>query len=152
MSEFLFLDPGRLVDGDLELVLVERIAAVPRRGLVPAYKFEMQHTVQGTPMGRLDLRVGDTEDLRLYAGHIGYGVFEPYRGHHYAARSCRLVLPLARRHGLDAVWITCNPDNIASQRTCERVGATFVEVVDVPKRLDMYKRGEREKCRYRIDL
>ena len=35
----------------------------------------------------------------------------------------RLLLPLARRHGLQTVWITCNPDNWASRRTCELAGA-----------------------------
>jgi tagatose 1,6-diphosphate aldolase len=61
-------------------------------------------------------------------------------------------MPLARRHGLYALWITCNPENVASRRTCELTGAEFVEIVDLPPESDMYERGERRKCRYRLDL
>jgi tagatose 1,6-diphosphate aldolase len=62
-----------------------------------------------------------------------------------------LLLPLARSHGLMTIWITCNPDNFASRRTCELAGATLVEIVDLPEDNDMYQRGERQKCRYRLD-
>jgi tagatose 1,6-diphosphate aldolase len=63
-----------------------------------------------------------------------------------------LLLPLARRHGLKDLWITCNPDNLASRRTCELAGAEFVEIVDLPANSGMYRRGDRQKCRYRLDL
>jgi tagatose 1,6-diphosphate aldolase len=106
----------------------------------------------GVIAGRIDLRVGDTEHLRYYAGQIGYGVEPLHRGHPYAARAVRLLMPLARRHGLAELWITCNPDNIASRRTCELAGAEFVEIVDLPPDNDMYRRGERQKCRYRLAL
>jgi len=148
---FEFIDPGKLVDGDLELVLAGRFPGDPGRGWAPAYHFQMVHAADGTPLGRIDLRVGNTHDIVMYAGHIGYEVAPEHRGHHYAARACRLLLPLARRHGLRTVWITCNPDNWASRRTCELAGATFVEIVDLPEDNDLWRRGERQKCRYRID-
>ena len=89
----------------------------------------------------------------MYAGHIGYGVNQEYRGNRYAARSCQLILPLAKRHGINPIWITCNPDNIASRRTCEIAGAKFVEIVEIPKKFYyLYKKADRLKCRYRIDL
>ena len=88
----------------------------------------------------------------MYGGHIGYGVLPRYRGHRYAARACKLLFPLARRHGLNPLWITCNPDNIASRRTCELAGGKLVEIVDLPEDIDMYQAGERQKCRYRFDL
>jgi tagatose 1,6-diphosphate aldolase len=50
------------------------------------------------------------------------------------------------------LWITCNPENIASRRTCEAAGADFVEIVDLPSDIDMYQEGERQKCRYRLKL
>ena len=88
----------------------------------------------------------------MYAGHIGYNVVRKHRGHRYAARACKLLLPLAASHGLKTIWITCNPDNLASRRTCEILGATMVEIVDIPTDCEMYARGERRKCRYRLDL
>lgn len=149
---FSFRDPGKLVDGDLELVLTARDPGDPARDWAPTYKFRMVHTATGEDMGRIDLRIGNPHHLVMYGGHIGYGVDPEHRGHHYAARACRLLLPLARSHGLKNLWITCNPDNWASRRTCELAGAQFVEIVDLPEDSDMYARGERQKCRYRLDL
>jgi tagatose 1,6-diphosphate aldolase len=102
--------------------------------------------------GTISLRIGNTADLELYAGHVGYGVYPPARGHHYAERACRLLLPIARAHGLRRLWITCNPDNYASRRTCERLGARFADVVAVPASHPLFQRGDKEKCRYWIDL
>lgn len=147
-----FTDPGTLVDGELELILVEKYTGNPRLNFAPAYRFKMVHTYDGREIGRIDLRVGNTEDLRMYAGHIGYRVKEAHRGHRYAARAVRLLLPLARHHELGTLWITCNPDNVASRRTCELAGLTFVEIVKLPPGSDMYQRGDREKCRYKLAL
>lgn len=149
---FRFHDPGKLVDGDLELVLAERYPGDPARGLVPAYRFKMTLVGQKEDIGRIELRVGNTDTLVLYAGHIGYGIHPRHRGHRYAASACRLLQPLARRHGLTPLWITCNPDNIASRRTCELAGAKLIEIVDLPEESELYRRGDRQKCRYRLDL
>ena len=144
------LDVPKLVDGELELYLVERSEADPRRDYVPAYRFEMR--VGGEVAGSISLRVGNTRNLELYGGHIGYGVELAFRGRHFAARACKLVFDLARRHGMTTLWITCNPENVASRRTCELVGGELVDIVDLPPDIDMYKEGERQKCRYRIRL
>ncbi len=148
----IFHDPGRLVDGDLELALVGRDPGDEAKGLVPQYRFEMRHPASREKLGAINLRISNIPVIVLYAGHIGYSVAPLYRGHHYAARSCRLLLPLAERHGLNPLWITCNPDNYASRRTCELVGGQMVEIVDLPEDNEMYQRGEQQKCRYRIDL
>ena len=149
---FQFHDPGKLIDDDLELILDERYPGDPAIDHVPTYKFKMTRTGRHEEVGRIDLRIGNPRHLVMYGGHIGYRVHAKYRGHHYAARACRLLLPLARRHGLQTLWITCNPDNFASRRTCELAGAQFVEIVDLPEDTDMYREGERQKCRYRIVL
>ena len=151
-NSFLFQEPGSLVDGDLQLVLTDRFPGDPMRDYVPAYRFAMCVAEGAERAGYIELRVGNTPDLLLYAGHIGYRVEPPFRGRHYAARSCRLILPLARHHGLDPLWITCNPDNIASRKTLELTGAQFVEIVPIPRQHEMYRDGERAKCRYRLDL
>ncbi|MBN2002344.1 MAG: GNAT family N-acetyltransferase [Anaerolineae bacterium] len=107
---------------------------------------------QDVDAGAIHLRVGGARHIVMYAGHIAYHVTPEYRGHHYASRACRLLLPLARLHGLNPLWITCNPDNFASRRTCELAGAQFVEIVYLPEDTDMYQEGERQKCRYRLDV
>lgn len=149
-DDFKFLDPGQLVDGELELALVELTPGDPARDWVPVYSFEMR--VDGRKVGDLSLRIGNIPRVAVYGGHMGYNVDPEYRGHHYAERACRLVLSLAKLHGLETIWITCNPDNMPSRRTCERLGGVLVEIIDLPEDNDMYQEGERQKCRYRIDL
>jgi tagatose 1,6-diphosphate aldolase len=104
----------------------------------------------GEAVGRVSLRVGNTDFLRLYAGHIGYDVAEAHRGNRFAARAVALLVPLARRHGLEELWITCNPENTASWRTCEILGAEYVETVPTPEDTEMFKRGSTHKRRYRL--
>lgn len=140
------------VDDDLTLVVARRSPANIAMNIVPAYVFEMRHTITGQRMGQIDLRLGDTYNLRMYGGQIGYGVDPAFRGAHYAARSVKLLLPLARKHGFKELWITCNPDNWASRRSCELAGAELIEIVPVPENLDLYQEGDREKCRYLIRL
>lgn len=149
---FPFPLPETFREGDLTLKLLVSSPGSDRQGLVPFYKFQMLADGCAKPAGNISLRIGDTDDLVLYFGHIGYGVEPAHRGRRYAARASRLLLPLARAHGLETLWITCNPDNLGSRRTCEILGATMVEIVDVPKRTDLYRQGDRQKCRYRLDI
>ena len=142
----------------LKLAPNGRERANPARGRVPSYSFWMRlNQVDGyrppVPMGgSISLRISDSRDVELYFGHLGYNVFPPARGRHLAERACRLLIPLATSHGLEQLWITCNPDNIASRRTCERLGARYVETVDLPRNNVLYQRGERQKCRYCLPL
>ena len=62
----------------------------------------------------------------------------------------RLLLPVAWANGLPEVVITCNPDNLPSIRTCERLGAQFQGNVPLPPTTDMAIRGEKSKNRYVI--
>lgn len=146
------LIPGTLVDGDLVLVLSQDTFSHRSNYEYLTYRFKMINKEDKQEIGRIDLRVGNSENLVMYLGHIGYHVHPEHRGNHYAARATRLLLDLARKNGMEVIWITCNPDNTASMRTCELAGATFIEVVDVPRDSDFYRAGEYRKCRYRIDL
>jgi predicted acetyltransferase len=58
----------------------------------------------------------------------------------------------ARPHGLDPLWITCDPANSASQRTINLVGARFVEIVDLPPDCVIYRDGKRRKMRFVLPL
>ncbi|MEI6340092.1 MAG: GNAT family N-acetyltransferase [Verrucomicrobiota bacterium] len=127
------------------------IPADPVKRYVPAYEFEMRRPGKAAGMGMIRLRIGSAPTLR-YAGHIGYEVKSRFRGHRYAARSCRLLLPLAREHGLKAVWLTVDPKNFASQKTCEILGAQWIETVRIPKTHEMYSLGARHRRRYKVEL
>ena len=87
-----------------------------------------------------------------YAGQVGYVVEPAHRGHRYAERACRLIMPLAKRHGMDSLWITCQPDNMASRRTLERLGAECVGIFDVPPAYPLDAGAERRKMCFRLAL
>lgn len=146
--EFLEMD---LRDEEIFLKECMLIEGNPKKGWVPAYRFLICRVADGVEMGRCDLRVGHDRGT-YYAGNIGYEVAEPFRGRHYAARACRLLLLLAARHEMGYVILTCNPDNIPSRKTCEAIGCSLQEIVKLPEDNEMYRRGEREKCIYKLEL
>lgn len=149
MNTELYRD-ARLKNEEIQLVL-ERIAeGNTEKAWVPAYHFAICD-LQGTKMGMCDLRIGHN-DLLYYGGNIGYRIEEEYRGHHYAGKACLLLLELARKHNLEYLIITCNPDNYPSRKTCEFAGGKLVEIVEVPEGNDMRERGETEKCIYKFEL
>lgn len=151
-ESFTFLPAIDLKDSLLELVLLECQSAEASVWRVPAYIFHIQLRATAEIIGRLSLRIGTEEQLK-YSGHIGYEIDPAHRGNHFAERAARLVLPIARRHGLVEILITCNPDNPASQRTIERLGATYIETVDVPDDYPMPAGAIRQKrrCRFKLD-
>lgn len=118
----------------------------------PAYHFFMRllHDDPQPFAGGCNLRLADTENVRRYIGHVGYHVFPPCRGRRYAARSVKLLLPLARRHGIDPLVITANPENAASRRSIEHAGGRFVEIVDLPRNHPLRRVGECQKARYEL--
>ena len=67
-------------------------------------------------VGYCDLRFGMNEIL-YYAGNIGYRIYFPYQGNHYAREAAGLLLNLAaEEYGMEQVLITCSPDNHASRK------------------------------------
>ena len=66
---------------------------------VPAYFFRMLLGLGRSEVGNINLRVGSTLHIELYAGRVGFAVHPAYRGNRYASRSLRLLTPLARELG-----------------------------------------------------
>lgn len=137
-APFAFRDPGPLTDGELSLVIDYRSPSDPARGWIPTYHFGLR--VEGRRIGGIELRVDHGGALDHSTGHVGYFVEPAWRGRGFAARAGLLLLPLARAHGLRRLWLLCDADNLASRRTCERLGAVLVPA-DTPA-----------ACRYRLDL
>ncbi|MFN8513178.1 MAG: GNAT family N-acetyltransferase [Chloroflexia bacterium] len=73
-------------------------------------------------IGRISLRHELNDQLRRLGGHIGYEIRPSRRRQGYGTAILGLVLPKAREHGLTSVLITCDADNIASQRIIEQHG------------------------------
>lgn len=138
--------PDDLHSGDVWLRLDRVVPGVPSLGHVPYYHFRIL-VADGADVGHINFRVGDTDHVRSFAGHIGFGVLESCRGHGYAFQACNAIAPLVRSI-VETVIITCDPENIASIRTIERLGATFIDEVAVPPNDPHYEQGSRFKRRY----
>jgi tagatose 1,6-diphosphate aldolase len=138
--------PPHLSYGDATLRFSHVGAGDPGRGLVPFYHYRI--VVAELDVGHINFRVGDTEHVRLCAGHIGYGVSESFRGHGYAFQACRALASFVRTVSPDVI-ITADPDNYASLRTIERLGAVFLDEIEVPEHDPHYAHGSRVKRRYR---
>ena len=138
--------------GDVTLALHE-IKPPPGdsgQGFVPYYHFRIILR-EGSDAGYINFRVGDTRHITLCAGHIGFELREEFRGWGYAFQACRALETFVRTI-YSSVILTCNPTNVASRRTIERLGAEFLEEIDVPVDDPMYSKGTRKKLRYRWAL
>jgi RimJ/RimL family protein N-acetyltransferase len=115
------------------------------RGFSPSYHFRI--TTGGVDVGHINLRVGDTAHVTGCAGHIGFEIAAAFRGRRYALSACHALAPFARSLR-DEVTITCDPENAASRRTIELLGAKFLDEVSVPPHDPHYARGSTRKLRF----
>ncbi|MFK3889071.1 GNAT family N-acetyltransferase [Sphingomonas sp. NPDC079357] len=134
----------------VELRWTGRSDADPLKGWVPTEEFAI--VAAGVEVGAIVLRLGDTEPLRRYGGQVGYRVAPEHQRRDYATAALRLLMPIAVTHGFSSLWITCRPANLASRRVLEKAGARFMEVVETPADSDLFARGDREMCRYMLEL
>ena len=130
----------------IHLVCLAKNPAIPEKKYVPAYDFAI---CKGSEkIGEINLRIGyggfgPDESSLYYGGQIGYGIDEQHRGNGYAVRACRLLLPVAKAHGMTKLLITNNITNTASRRVCEKLGLRFVRTVRLPEWTDLYRDGQR---------
>jgi len=147
----MFLDTSDLIDGEIYLYLYRTAGENQQKGYVPAYYFKIVRCEDGIEVGQCDLRIGHNYNTK-YGGNIGYEIYEPFRGNHYAAKACKLLFELARKHNMKELIITCSPENTASRKTCEYAGAKFLGIIDVPEWHELYKDGQRKTCQYVVRL
>jgi len=139
--------PDTLVCGQVTLRFVELVPGDAEEDLVPSYHFRILLT-DDKDVGHINFLIGDTGHIRNCAGHIGFAIHEAHRGHGYARLACQAIARFVRTI-YDDVLITCNPDNHASRRTIERLGAEFIDEVNVSA-ADAHENPQaRRKRRYR---
>lgn len=141
-SEFDFL-----TDKEIDLIIFQNCPPNLFKGYVPKYKFNIVLHNSKTIIGKIDIRIGYNENI-YYGGNIGYEIYKDFQGHSYAAKACKLIKNVALSYNLNKLLITCNPDNYPSKRTCDKIGAKYIKTVNLPRYIDMYQEGEREKCIY----
>lgn len=138
-------------DGEIQLVCRRMLRAVPEKNYVANYIFDIKFYKGLFNIGKLHFKVGFNKSV-YYSGHIGYRVYQEYRGNSYSAKACLLIKNIAKRLGFKNVLITNNPNNIASRRTCEKIGADLIRIVDIPQQHELYQSGERKTCIYQWKL
>lgn len=101
--------------------------------------------VEEVVVGRVSIRYELNDYLYRFGGHVGYAVAPSFRRKGYATEILRQTLPIARSVGLKRILITCDDDNVASQRVIGVNGGVLENVV--------WEEGLRvPKRRYWIDL
>lgn len=139
-------------DGEIDLVEMYKVKGDEFNGFCPTVYYEIRLKEINKKVGRCDLRIGMDSEL-YYAGNIGYSVAKQYRGNRYAYKACRILFDIAKdKYKMDELIITCNPDNLASRRTCELLCGELVEIVDVPIGHWLRSQGDYQKCIYRYKL
>jgi predicted acetyltransferase len=118
---------------------------------VKAYLFNIVLIDSQEVVGHCDLRLLDNEE-NYYAGHIGYMVYMPYRGHNYAFRAGRLLLSLALSLKRRRLYITCSPENLVSYHIIEKLGGKYLRTVDVPVGHYLHQQNEPVKCIFEVRL
>lgn len=134
-------------DGPMTLRLREKDPG--DRIQIPFYYYDI--CVRNVPVGRISIRIGYNFHTD-YNGHMGYEIDPEFQGHGYAGQACRLVLEVARFHGMPSVFITCEEDNAPSIRTIEKLGGELLDTVDVPKEYFGWYEGIKPHRIYRVGL
>ncbi|MCL2202791.1 MAG: GNAT family N-acetyltransferase [Defluviitaleaceae bacterium] len=139
-----FITVPALSDEEIFLVCTQKYTN-PEKKHVPAYHFAI--CKGGEKIGNIGLRIGYGGGPRnqnlYYGGQIGYDIDEAHRGNGYAARACRLLIPVAQTHQMHTLLITNDITNPASMRVCEKLGATLIRTAPLPPWHDLFREGQR---------
>lgn len=137
-------------DEEIELTLTGALEN-GLRGVRESYVFDIHLRDRRGAIGYISLRVGESPEL-YYLGHIGYRIEEPWRGHGYAGKALKLLIPLIRQEGLFHPVITTDVDNLPSRQTCLKLGCVLERIAPVPPEHRALCMGSEHKCRYLLLL
>ena len=113
------------------------------KGLVPSSTYLGIREKDNYIVGMIDIRHYLNEYLTQVGGHIGYGVRKTERNKGYAKQMLKLALEKCKELKIKKVLITCNEDNIASEKVILSANAKLEDIRNVD--------GENKK-RFWIDL
>ena len=88
-------------------------------------------------VGTINIRWNLNEEMLKFAGHIGYGIRPTERRKGYNKLNLYMGLKEEQKLGLDRVMVSCNVDNIGSNKTIQALGGilerTEVDPIDNEK-------------------
>ena len=113
------------------------------KGLVPSSTYLAVREKDNYIVGMIDIRHYLNEYLTQVGGNIGYGVRKTERNKGYAKQMLKLALEKCKELKIKKVLITCDEDNIASEKVILSANAKLEDIRNVD--------GENKK-RFWIDL
>lgn len=90
-------------------------------------------------IGRVAIRHALNENLQEYGGHIGYYIRPTKRKMGYGTAALPLALAEAKKLGISRVLVTCDDDNVASQKVIQRAGGVLQDIIETPLNPDKKK-------------
>lgn len=101
----------------------EESEKITEEGFVPsALYFLVDHD---RILGAIHLRFYLNDFLLNHGGHIGYGVHPDERQKGYADLMMTLIRPILEAHDLNRILLTCDEDNIGSNKTIIKHGGVL---------------------------
>lgn len=99
---------------------------------VPSHTYLAVRHSDCSIVGVIDLRHHiDHPILGTWGGHCGYTVRPSERRKGYAKEMLRLNIRNAKELGIGKLLVTCNPDNVASEKTILANGGVYEKSIDV---------------------
>jgi predicted acetyltransferase len=138
--------PTDLGSGPIRIRFKETVPGNAMLGLVLAHCFKV-FEINGNEVGHINFRIGETRHVTMVAGHVGYAINSEYRGSSFSYYACIALAPFIRLY-YDRIILTVDPDNTPSIRIIEKLGAIFINEIDVPLDDPAYAKGARRKKRY----
>ena len=98
------------------------------KGLVPSSTYLGVREKDNYIVGMIDIRHYLNEYLTQVGGNIGYSVRKTERNKGYAKQMLKLVLEKCKELKIKKVLITCDEDNIASEKVILSANAKFEDI------------------------
>ena len=140
-----FYDFDFLTDGEIDLKISGKYLGDEE--MLPFYYYDI--FLKDRFIGRISMRIGSNFHS-YYNGNIGYEIEENFRGKNYALKACKLVLPIAKAHGMNELFLTCDENNIPSYKTIEKLGGELLEIVKPPKNYFAYRENMKKQRIYKL--
>ena len=118
--------------------------------LLPFYYYNI-YNLENIHVGKISIRIGHNFHS-YYNGHLGYEIFDEYRGNYYSYKAARQLFQIAKAHQMSELFLTCAQSNAASIKIIEKLGAIKKEVVKIPEECFFYRDGIEDYCIYTLSL
>ena len=116
------------IEGWLEELKMKSSEDTIPEGLVPSTTYLAVREIDNYIVGMIDIRHYLNEFLTQVGGNIGYDVRKSERNKGYAKQMLKLALEKCKDLKMKKVLITCDEDNIASEKVILSANAKFEDI------------------------